>query len=481
MHVAAQLDLDLLALNAEDHVTCLVRLEAPVPPEAADRAGQALVVVLDRSGSMGGGRLEGAKRALVALVRRLAPQDAFGLVTFDSEAELVVPVRRMADHTTSEVADLIGRVRPRGTTDLSAGFLLGLREAKRLLANAEADGEPLAGATLLIVSDGHANAGIVDRDELTSVAARAAAEARITTSTLGVGTGYDEVLLTAMTDGGGGEHRFAPDPDSAVAELASSVTDLLSKSVVGAVLRVRPQPGLVLGVEVRGRYRHHFERPDVVVSIGDLFGGEERTALVRLHVPALATLGTATIADVIVEFTSLPDLREHRVSLPVSVNVVPGDEARGRIPDPIVTAESLLLDVAESKAGVAETLRSGDSTRARADLEDLSRRLRDGRAEVDADAAPEAAARLDEAAAELDGLRAELVDRDALWSAKRMQEDSSWNLRGRRSRMKGTLADWERQHGSLDGGTAPDPTSGSDRTDPSGDPGEPGDGTPPAA
>ncbi|MEY3072982.1 MAG: hypothetical protein RLZZ353_1178, partial [Actinomycetota bacterium] len=51
MHVAAQLDLDLLALNAEDHVTCLVRLEAPVPPEAADRAGQALVVVLDRSGS----------------------------------------------------------------------------------------------------------------------------------------------------------------------------------------------------------------------------------------------------------------------------------------------------------------------------------------------------------------------------------------------------------------------------------------------
>ena len=476
MHVAAQLDLDLLALNAEDHVTCLVRLEAPVPADAADRAGQALVVVLDRSGSMGGGRLEGAKRALVALVRRLAPQDAFGLVTFDNEAELVVPVRRMSDHTTAEVADLIGRIRPRGTTDLSAGFLLGLRETKRLLATASDDGAPLAGATLLIVSDGRVNAGIVDRDELASVAARAATEARITTSTLGVGTGYDEVLLSAITDGGGGEHRFAPDPDSAVAELASSVTDLLGKSVVGAVLRVRPQPGLVLGVEVRGRHRHHFERPDVVVGIGDLFGGEERTALVRLHVPALATLGTATIADVIVEFTSLPDLREHRVSLPVSVNVVPGDEARGRVPDPIVTAESLLLDVAESKAGVAETLRSGDTDRARTDLDELSRRLRDGRADVDADVAPEAAARLEEAAAELDGLRAELVDRDATWSAKRMQEDSHWNLRGRRSRMKGTLADWERQHGPLDGDGAPGPG------DPSAaDPDEPGDGAPPAA
>ena len=479
MHVAAQLDLDLLALGAEDDVTCLVRLEAPVPPDVADRPGQALVVVLDRSGSMGGGRLEGAKRALTALLRRLKPQDAFGLVTFDSEAELVVPVRRMADHLADEVEAAIGRVRPRGTTDLSAGFLLGLREAKRLVTATADDAVPLAGATLLIVSDGKANAGVTDGAELASVAARAAAEARITTSTLGVGTGYDEVLLNAITDGGGGDHRFAPDPDTAVAELASSVSDLLGKSVVGAVLRVRPQPGLVLGVEVRGRHPHHFERPDVVVSIGDLFGGEERTALVRLHVPALATLGTATIADIVVEFTSLPDLREHTVTLPVSVNVVPGDEARGRIPDPVVAVADLLLDVAESKERVAATLRGGDTDGASADLEAVAERIASRRAELDATVAPDAAARLDEAADELRELRSEIAGRDATWSAKRVHEQTAWNLRGRRSRAKESLQEWEQRHGSLFEG--PTDAAGGDGTgDGVGDATD-SDGTPPAA
>jgi Ca-activated chloride channel family protein len=456
MHVAAQLDLDLVALGAEDHVTCLVRLEAPVPAEAVDRPGQALVVVLDRSGSMGGGRLESAKRALVALVRRLAPQDAFGLVTFDHEAELVAPVRRMADHHLEAMTEAIRRIRARGSTDLSSGLLLGLRETKRALAAQEGDAAPLAGATLLVVSDGRANVGVTDGRELASVAARAAAEARITTSTLGVGTGYDEHLLSTLTDGGGGEHRFAPDPDTAVAEMAATVTGLLGKAVVGATLRVRPQPGLVLGVGVRGRFRDRAEGPDVVVSIGDLHGGEERTVLVRLDVPALASLGTATIADLVVEFTSLPDLREHVVTLPVSVNVVPGDEARGRVPDPVVTVADLLLDVAESKDAVAATLRGGDTTRADAALAALAERIATRRAALDPDAAPEAVARLDEAAAELAALRAEISDRDARWSAKLMMEASNTELRGRKRRLKESLAEWEERHGPLEGG--PDAT-----------------------
>jgi Ca-activated chloride channel family protein len=452
MLVATQLDLDLVALGAEDHVTCLVRLQAPVPSDAADRPGQALVVVLDRSSSMSGGRLEGAKRALTALVRRLAPQDAFGLVTFDNEAELVAPVRRMADHHLEAMTEAIGRIRPRGSTDLSSGLLLGLREAKRLLALTAGDAVPLAGATLLVVSDGHANVGVTDGAELASVAARAAAEARITTSTLGVGTGYDEVLLSAITDAGAGEHRFAPDPDTAVAEMAATVTDLLGKSVVGATLRVRPQPGLVLDVGVRGRFANRAEGSDVVVSIGDLYGGEERTVLVRLHVPALETMGTATIADLVVEFTSLPDLREHVVTLPVSVNVVPGDEVRGRVPDPVVTTEDLLLDVAESKEGVAATLRAGDSRGAEAALSDLATRVAERRATLDAAAEPEAAARLDEAAAELAALRSEIEGRDARWSAKLLAEASNTELRGRKRRLKETLAEWELRHGPLDGG-----------------------------
>ena len=52
MHLTAHLDLDLIALDRADDVTCLVQLTAPMPDEIASRPGQALVIVLDRSGSM---------------------------------------------------------------------------------------------------------------------------------------------------------------------------------------------------------------------------------------------------------------------------------------------------------------------------------------------------------------------------------------------------------------------------------------------
>lgn len=80
MHLTAHLDIDLLALAADEELTCLVELTAPTPPEGAERPGQAVVVVLDRSGSMSGGRpgggspIEAARAAIVDLMRRLSPR-----------------------------------------------------------------------------------------------------------------------------------------------------------------------------------------------------------------------------------------------------------------------------------------------------------------------------------------------------------------------------------------------------------------------
>ena len=72
-----------------------------------------------------------------------------------------------------------------------------------------------AGATLLLISDGHANAGVADPDELDGIAA----EARhgVVTSTLGWGLGYDERLMSAIARGGTGNELFAEESDTAVA------------------------------------------------------------------------------------------------------------------------------------------------------------------------------------------------------------------------------------------------------------------------
>ena len=85
MDFTAQLDVDVVALEAEDEVTCLVSLTAPVPDGIADRPGETMIAVVDRSGSMRGGPIAAVRTALHQLVDRLKPQDRFGVVIFDSE------------------------------------------------------------------------------------------------------------------------------------------------------------------------------------------------------------------------------------------------------------------------------------------------------------------------------------------------------------------------------------------------------------
>ena len=85
-------------------------------------------------------------------------------------------------------------------TNLSGGFCA---ESRRPSAP-PTDG----GATLVLLSDGHANEGVTDHGQLEQFAAGAQRRG-ITSSTIGIGLGYDEDLLAAIARGGGGNASFA--------------------------------------------------------------------------------------------------------------------------------------------------------------------------------------------------------------------------------------------------------------------------------
>ena len=97
MDLNAILDVDLIALEAEDQISVLLELTAPEAPADRNRPPSTLQVVLDRSGSMADGRLEAAKQAIDALLARLDPTDNFGLVTFDSGVQVAVPAGPLTD------------------------------------------------------------------------------------------------------------------------------------------------------------------------------------------------------------------------------------------------------------------------------------------------------------------------------------------------------------------------------------------------
>lgn len=348
MKINALLDVNVVAHETDDEVAVMLELEAPAAPQTG-RPQATFQVVLDRSGSMSGPPLEGAKRALVALVRRLEPTDNFGLVTFDDSADVVVPAGPLTDK--EHVVRLIEGVAAGGTTDLSAGYLRGLREVRRVAG--------ATGGTVLVVSDGHVNAGIRSADEFAAVTSKAYADG-VVTSTLGYGHGYDETLLSALARSGSGNHVFAADPDAAGAAIAGEVEGLLSKVVQAVSLTVRFERSVEFLRLYNDLPATQIGDGAVMVELGDLYAEETRKVLLKLRVPAMAALGLAQVAALELAYVDVPGLVEQSVTLPISVNVVPGDEAAGRVPHPTVSSEVLFQEAQESKRRASEAFERGE-------------------------------------------------------------------------------------------------------------------------
>jgi Ca-activated chloride channel family protein len=305
-------------------------------------------------------------------------------------------------------------------TNLSGGYLRGLQEARRVCGP--------AGATIVLLSDGHANAGVKDPAQLRQVAANAGAQS-ITTSSIGIGDGYDEHLLAEIAVGGNGNHAFARDGDAAAAALAGEIAGLLSKTVQAASLLIAPTND-VAAIRVLNDLPSHRVSGGVMAELGDFYGGEERRLLIELAVPAMAGLGLAQVATLTMTYVELPALQQHTLTLPVSVNVVPADVAAGRVPAAAVQREKLLLQAQHSKRESEEALRSGDLDAARTLLAGALETLSGAPEELRSD-------ELDDEVRWLESTRRGIDSWDGAYTSKRIRSDSMRKSRGYKSRTQG--------------------------------------------
>ena len=429
MNVKALLDIDLVALESTEKVTMMLDMTAPITDAAKSRPGQAVEVVLDRSGSMSGAVFNSAKESILKLIDRLAPQDSFGLIAFDNQALIVAPIRTMADHDMPALRKAVREMQTGGNTDISAGYTMGLRELSRVATD--------AGATLLLISDGHANSGEQDPAVLAQIATTHAGN-KVTTSTIGLGTGYDEKILEALAQGGNGAHRFAYTIDEAIGAIAAEVDDLLEKSVVNAVMRFTPSALLTTNprIEILQRLPHFKEGDTYVVQLGDLYAGENRRFVIDIEVPGMPALGLATIADITLEYLDVAKMQEITVSMPVQVNVVPDDVAKGRLADPVVRAERLILTAQTEKATAIDELRNGMIHEASSRLKSTSEKLRREASTIRVvdERTAESLQMITAEADEMDVLAKSAEFDDAAYSSKRLNENFSEKSRARKMR-----------------------------------------------
>lgn len=305
---------------ADDELTVRVDLEAPAAPEPGHetgRVGSCLQIVLDRGAAMDGAPLEGALDAIAAIAHRLDARDSFGLVAFDAEAAVLVPAGPLTD--MDEVVDRLARIEAAGPSHLAAGYRRGLDEVRRATDE--------SGATLLVVSDGHAGLQPHRRESLEQLARDAHADG-IVTSTLTYGRGGDELLLPALARAGSGRHHRARSASAVGAAIASEVADLLARSVQSVTLAVRLEDDLeVVGVDPEVPSTR--SAGGLTFELGDLYFDEQRQLALRLRVPALHRSGLRRLGSLDLCYAELPSLVEQRVVVPLILSTPSRDQAAG--------------------------------------------------------------------------------------------------------------------------------------------------------
>lgn len=353
MDLNTKLDFNVVAVDSGETVHLLLELEAPGLEGERRRDPANLQVVLDRSGSMGGGRLVSALQAIDSLIDRLGPEDRFGLVCFDNE--VIIPVAAGPVEDGSKIRSSLRHIHPGGMTNLSGGMIRGIQETGR-----SADGGT---STLVLLSDGHANQGVTSHQSLEQMA-RAAQGEGTSISTIGIGHGYDEDLLESLSRGGGGNSHFAENGDEAGAHLAGEVEGLLEQVIQAASLTVKPT-GDVSGIRLFNDMSVTELSDGFMVEIGNLVSDEKRKLLLEIDVPDIAALGLAQVCELELRWVETGTMKSKVAKIPVNVNVVPGDQATGRIADPEVETELRFQEVQRAKRRANDALSDGNYEEAR--------------------------------------------------------------------------------------------------------------------
>jgi Ca-activated chloride channel family protein len=252
-----------------------VTLVAPVSDRAKERPPVDVAFVLDRSGSMAGEKIELARDAILQGIAMLKPADRFAVIAYDTIVDVVMPLSPAHPAARGHAEAQLRQIRARGGTNLSGGWLAGCQQ----LAETQ---NPAPGARCLLMSDGCANQGIIDCSELERHS-RELQQRGVVTSTFGVGSDFDEVLMSGMARAGGGHGYFIQHARQIGDLLTSELAESLEVVARGVSLSIHAPQGAK--VEVLTDFDAQQDGDTTTIRLGTLVSGQSVTVVLRVTLP----------------------------------------------------------------------------------------------------------------------------------------------------------------------------------------------------
>lgn len=253
----------------------LVRVVAPVRA-GHERLPLNLAFVLDRSGSMSGGKLALAQASALQALEAMKPCDRASVVLYNHAVELRLPSTPVTQAAREQARAALAEARASGNTALFDGWLRGCEQVA-----AHLDGRGLA--RCLLLTDGLANQGLTDAAEIVRHVEELARRG-VATSTFGVGEDFDEQLLADMSRAGQGRFHYVQEEAQIDRFVRAELGEAL-ETVATHVQLVVEAPASIQ-VEPLNAYAAQPAPGATAFQVGALASGEELTLVLRLSFPA---------------------------------------------------------------------------------------------------------------------------------------------------------------------------------------------------
>ncbi len=204
--------------NLPQEVVIKIDLSAIADRQKVRRTPLNLAVVLDKSGSMSGAKLEKTKQAAMQLVDRLAPNDIFSLVIFSDRAQVLVPAQKVEDKDA--LKEKIESIQADGSTALYAGVKMGADQLQEFFSSKRIN-------RVILLSDGLANVGPSSTRDLHRLGSDLA-ERGISVTTIGVGDDYNEDLMAGLAEASDANYYYVKDTEKLPEIFAKELGGLLT-------------------------------------------------------------------------------------------------------------------------------------------------------------------------------------------------------------------------------------------------------------
>lgn len=233
-----------------------------------------LALVIDRSTSMHGDRIAKARDAAIMTVNMLNSNDTLSVITYDNTAEVIIPASKVQDKEKL-INQIKQNINPRGMTALFAGVSKGIDQVNKHLDKEQIN-------RIILLSDGQANTGPTSIKELSELA-KIAAKKGISISTIGIGEGYNEDLMTAIANYSDGNHAFVANTADLEGIFAKEFKDVMSVVAQDVEVTIKTADN-VKPIRLLGR-EGEITGNTIKVKLNQLYANQEKYVLLEV-VPA---------------------------------------------------------------------------------------------------------------------------------------------------------------------------------------------------